>query len=125
MSNANTSSTDPGERLIRTLTNVEFGHNRPPDEPAPLQVVILYHLWLARHAKSEVAATQYDTSQSRADFASWVQAGDMEGSAWRNITGCMRNHRSSCYVVDGVRLQWYTEPHGSRREYLKIEECKP
>ncbi len=100
MSNANTSSTAPGERLIRTMANVEFGHNRPPDEPAPEHVAKLYQ--------------SFATAQD-----------DERIYHWSKLSRALRNHRSSCYIVDGVRLQWYTEPYGCRREYLKIEECKP
>ncbi len=100
MASENTSSTAPGERLIRTMTNVEFGHQRPPDEPAPEHVVRLYRTYVE---------TQYHKP-----ILSWV-----------DLSRALKNHRSSCYVVDGVRLQWYTEPHGCRREYLKIEEIKP
>ncbi len=100
MANANINSTGPGERLIHTMANVEFGHNRPPDEPAPEHVVKLYQ--------------------------SFARALDDERVFFRSqLSRAMRNHRSSCYVVDGVRLEWYTEPHGCRREYLKITEIQP
>ncbi len=101
MSNANTNSTAPGERLIRSMTNVKFGHQRPPDEPAPEHVVALYR-----------ALNQLPEASN--DLSDYIR-----------LSRALKNHRSSCYVVDGVRLQWYTEPHGTRREYLKIEEIQP
>ncbi len=99
MANANTNSTAPGERLIRTMTNVEFGHGRPPDEPAPERVI--------KH------------------YRAWITSGCNHVDHWLDLRRAMKNHRSSCYVVDGVRIEWYTEPHGTRREYLKITEIEP
>ncbi len=117
MASENTNSTALGERLIRTLANVEFGHNRPPDEPAPEHVVKLYHAW--KPIETELLEARLTGRYPEKDI------GGIEYHAWRALVQSMKNHRSSCYIVDGVRLEWYTEPHGCRREYLKIEEVKP
>ncbi len=106
MPNANFNSTAPGERLIRTMTNVEFGHGRPPDEPAPERVIQLYQRFV------EALDDERISFRSQLFFRS-------------QLSRAMRYHRSSCYTVNGVRLQWYTEPHGTRREYLKITEIEP
>jgi hypothetical protein len=115
----------PGETVVETRRNVEFGHAYEPDEPLPPGLIPLYRTLDIAWRKKELARI---TWERRDDFASWHVYNrlltDYE-HRYNDLLRAMVSHKYKSYIYDGCRVRLVIEPSGCRRHRLEIEQIAP
>lgn len=112
----------PGETVIRTLRNVEFGAVPPRDEPAPPEIAEYFRAmqsaWLEVGAEHQTWMQQRDAPS----WYAWSAALSVYEHLHNHLLKVLRKHRDHCYTCDGCRFWLHTEAGGCRRETVRIEE---
>ena len=113
-----------GETVIRTMTGVEFGHARPRDEPAPPEIASYFRALQAAFDDVGTERQHWLADRGRASFFAYTFAQGVYERLDNHLRKQLRKHRDHVYVCDGCRFWLDAEPHGCRREVIKIEEVR-
>lgn len=111
----------PGETITRTLRNIEFGCGRPRDEPAPPEIAALFREEESAFHEMGAARQCWLADRSQPMLTAYRAAAFHHGLMYNALLRVMRSHRDHCYTYDGCRFWLHTEPHGCRRNTIRIE----
>lgn len=111
-----------GETITRTLRNVEFGHGRARDEPAPPEIAEYFRAWQEAFREMGEDRQEWERDRSRAAWLIYEMTQDYYDRIHNHLRKVLRKHRDHVYTCDGMRFWLHTESHGCRREVLKVEE---
>ncbi len=112
----------PGETVVKTLRNVSFGRARPQDEPAPPEIAAYFRALQEAFAEVGVERQHWLADRGRAAFFAYTFAQGVYERLHNHLLKTLRKHRDRCYTCDGYRFWLHTEPHGCRRDVVRIEE---
>jgi hypothetical protein len=112
----------PGETVVRTLRNVEFGHGRPRDEPAPPLLADLFRAVEDARLVMENEYRDWGLERSHAAHEAYIRALGAWERRYNDLLRAMGRHRDKCYVCDGYRFWLHTEPDGCRKNSVRIED---
>jgi len=112
----------PGETITRTLRGVEFGHDRPRDEPAPPEIASYFRAMEAAWDDVGTERQNWLLDHTRDAYATYHATITVYERLHNQLLKVLKHHRDHVYTCDGCRFWLHAEPHGCRREVIKIEE---
>jgi hypothetical protein len=111
----------PGETVVETRRNVEFGHGYEPDEPLPADLIPLYRTLDIAWRRKEVFRLTWERSDTHATWDAYNSCQTDYEHRHNDLLRAMGAHKYKSYIYDGCRIRLVIEPSGCRRHRLEIE----